>query len=308
MLTEVSAPSGALELPEGIQRALILFVRRDQVLAELGEGGARRVALAAGEYAVRAWKGTQAFSARVAVAAGEVRKVTWSELQPVASPPVASKGSSAPAGLEGLDALSPEARAEYDAKYFTVGDVLVHGRGEIHSSAQISRGRYLKETDEGEFLREVGRPDLAEAYESRSALRATLGWGGLALEIGSLTVGVALLKGANLSDESRQTIGNVCIGAIVAGGVAMIGSLFVDPHPVAPDEIPTPDRGVQSLAAAQARGARRAHARSAACRDPRRRPFRLPKRRGAPAEPLVLKALGLVARGVRASPLGGEPC
>ena len=111
VLTEVAQPSASLELPAGFERALIVLVRRDQVLAELTSDAARRVALAPGEYAVRAWKGTQAYATRLLLAAGELKKLTWAELQAVSSPSVASKGHLDTPEVEGLDALTPEAQA-----------------------------------------------------------------------------------------------------------------------------------------------------------------------------------------------------
>jgi hypothetical protein len=123
VLTEVTQPSASLELPEGFERALIVLVRRDQVLAELTSDAARRLALAPGEYAVRVWKGTQAYAARVTVAAGEIRRVAWSELGAVPSPQVAGKGGRTETPeVEGLESLSPEARVEFERKYLLIGD------------------------------------------------------------------------------------------------------------------------------------------------------------------------------------------
>src|SRR6266542_2839467 len=49
-------------------------------------------------------------------AAGEVKKVSWSDLEEVPSPAVASKGESEP----GPDDMSPEARLEYEHNYLAV--------------------------------------------------------------------------------------------------------------------------------------------------------------------------------------------
>src|SRR5262245_54581505 len=55
VLTEVSRPTASLELPAGFDRALIVHVRRDQVLVEVTSDEKRRVALVPGEYGVRLW-------------------------------------------------------------------------------------------------------------------------------------------------------------------------------------------------------------------------------------------------------------
>ncbi len=72
-----------LQLPAGLTSAVVRDVRRDQVLAELGPGAGRRLAVEPGEYAVRGDEGHEARIARVDLAAGEQRTVTWDEMMPL---------------------------------------------------------------------------------------------------------------------------------------------------------------------------------------------------------------------------------
>lgn len=99
VLTELARPSALLELPGDFRRALVVSVARDQVVAELVPGAARRLALAPGTYAVRLVRGDMTRTARVTVGAGQVRTLAWNELsvEPSAAPPTASKGGPSPA-------------------------------------------------------------------------------------------------------------------------------------------------------------------------------------------------------------------
>ncbi len=257
VLTEITQPSASLELPEGFERALVLLVRRDQVLAELSGGGARKIALAPGEYAVRVWKATQAYAARVTVVAGEARSLGWPELQPVASPQVAGKGSADDGGDQDVSGLTPEAQVEYLSKYFSVGDRLVLTTGHHYASLStdyvVYQGRYRKEVDEGAFYREVGRNDLAEIYRSRRATRLGLFIAGGAVVIGSMAYAISTatsdscnvppgdpsfaekcVDGPGSAVERRVAAG--IVGAVVGGGLIFAGAA-VNPHPVQPDEM-----------------------------------------------------------------------
>jgi hypothetical protein len=256
VLTEITQPSASLELPEGFERALVLLVRRDQVLAELSGGGARRIALAPGEYAVRVWKGTQAYAARVTVAAGEARGLGWPELQPVASPQVAGKGSADDGGDQDVSGLTPEAQVEYLSKYFTVGDRLVLTANNHYASLStdhvVYQGRYRKEVDEDAFFREVGRNDLAEAYRSRRATRRGLIVAGGAVVIGSMAYAISSANDTCSVPPGDPSFAEACvdgpsralkrgvtagiIGAVVGGGL-ILGGAAMNLHPVKPDEM-----------------------------------------------------------------------
>lgn len=251
VLTEVTQPSASVELPEGFERALIVLIRRDQVLAELGSGAARRVALAPGEYAVRLWKGTQAYASRVTLAAGEAKRVSWSDLRTIPSPQVAGKGRTDVApDVDALEGLTPEAKAEYLEKYFAVGDQLVitvtPHHAKVDTSFQIYRGKYRKKIDEDDFFREVGRPDLAESYVNRRILKWGLVGGGLAIVIGGIALG-ASKAGCSVSPGDPRFV-DLCVnndspliiaatGFVVGGALAAGGAFLVNPHPVEADEI-----------------------------------------------------------------------
>lgn len=258
VLTEIAQPSASLELPEGFERALVLLVRRDQVLAELSGGGARRIALAPGEYVVRLWKGTQGYAARVTVAAGETRSLGWPELKAVPSPQVARKGPSEEREAEAPSELTPEAQVEYLSKYFTVGDRVVvtatDGHVSLHNDHVIYQGRYRKQVDEGDFFREVGREDLAESHRNRRTARLGLFGAGVAVVLGTAVYTVASVTS---SDDCKvppgdPNFGEACvygpgravqrgiaaafIGSAIGGGL-ILGGLLVNPHPVGVDEL-----------------------------------------------------------------------
>jgi hypothetical protein len=80
ILTELARPSAAFTLPDGFDRALVIDVGHDQVIAELGRGDPTRIAVVPGRYAVRAWKAGRTFEGRLAVAANEQHAVRWDEL------------------------------------------------------------------------------------------------------------------------------------------------------------------------------------------------------------------------------------
>ncbi|XXF76176.1 caspase family protein [Myxococcaceae bacterium GXIMD 01537] len=95
VLAELNRPNALLELPEGFERALVLDVVRDQVLAELLPGSARRVAVRPGRYAVRLVRGQRLHVGRVEVAPGGTRAVTWEELTAKDVAPAVAKGAPA---------------------------------------------------------------------------------------------------------------------------------------------------------------------------------------------------------------------
>ncbi|HET6148865.1 MAG TPA: caspase family protein [Polyangia bacterium] len=82
VLTELRHPSATLDLPAAFDRLLLLATAGQQVLAELGPRSAHRIAVPAGEYQLRAWRGSQTFTARLAVAQGQERRVAMEEILP----------------------------------------------------------------------------------------------------------------------------------------------------------------------------------------------------------------------------------
>ena len=92
VLARLSRPRGALELPGGFDRWLVLRLVSDQVIAELNAGAPTRVAVLPGAYAVRAWRAGLTLAARVTVAEGETRRVSEAELGVTTPTPVRGKG------------------------------------------------------------------------------------------------------------------------------------------------------------------------------------------------------------------------
>jgi hypothetical protein len=115
ILTELAAPSASLALPDGFERALIVQQSAlplpalgdhhtgagasDRVIAELGRGDPKRVAVEPGRYTVRVWRGGRALEASVALAANQAanqqRAVAWDELAPASGPATQAKSDAA---------------------------------------------------------------------------------------------------------------------------------------------------------------------------------------------------------------------
>ena len=252
VLTEVTQPSASLELPEGFERALVILIRRDQVLAEVSAETARRLALAPGECVLRVWKGSRAYAARFALAAGQSRKVVWSDLAEVPSPSVASKGELEP----DLEGLSPEARLEYEQRYLSVRDTVTVSEGKSQSSYELGRGKYRNPITEEEFLRVVGRSADADFYQRRKGLRMKLGIGGLAIGLVGGAVGLIMSICDRSLDDPR--FGPDCVkdyrGAYVLGASGFVGvgllwsALFINPHPFDSTRATAAGRRIQPLA------------------------------------------------------------
>ncbi|MBS2029416.1 MAG: caspase family protein [Deltaproteobacteria bacterium] len=96
VLTELrDRPTAALILPEGLQRALVVDVVHDQVVAEVGPGAPTRLTLAPGSYGIRVWKPEGAVGERLELRTGEERRIGWDELAPAQGALVAAKGNAA---------------------------------------------------------------------------------------------------------------------------------------------------------------------------------------------------------------------
>jgi hypothetical protein len=92
VLTEIDARSAQIEVPSELPRLLIIAVDRAQVLAELGPGTARRVAVRPGEYALRTWRGGKVLGATVRPRMGEIVRVSAADFTEAAGALVATKG------------------------------------------------------------------------------------------------------------------------------------------------------------------------------------------------------------------------
>ena len=82
VLTRIRTPAAVVELPAGFERVLLTDVESDRVIAEIGTQGARRLAVAAGHYEIRAWRQRSLFGVELRVAAGQAVVVQATSLQP----------------------------------------------------------------------------------------------------------------------------------------------------------------------------------------------------------------------------------
>lgn len=83
VLTELAKPTAGLSLPDDFDRALVIEIGRDQVIAELGRGDPTQIALVPGRYGVRVWRANQTLEASFVIAANERHAVRWSELRAI---------------------------------------------------------------------------------------------------------------------------------------------------------------------------------------------------------------------------------
>lgn len=92
VLSNLTRPSSLLVLPEA-DRSLVTDLARDQVIVEVPTGQAREIALPAGQYGLRVFKGGQSFGGRVTLVEGARKIVAMEELTlSTSSVMVAAKG------------------------------------------------------------------------------------------------------------------------------------------------------------------------------------------------------------------------
>jgi hypothetical protein len=104
VLTELrDHPTSGLTLPDGLSRALVMDLTRDQVVAEVGQGSLARLSMAPGRYSVRVWRGRQVLFERLELKEHEERRLQWSELVEEPLTVAVSKG-----GVESASAPSAE--------------------------------------------------------------------------------------------------------------------------------------------------------------------------------------------------------
>jgi hypothetical protein len=85
VLTQVLRPSAILDVPSGFDRVLVVDQQASRVLAELGPGGARRLALRPGVYLLHGRRGNERYSGRVTLAAGANTRVSAGDLAVVSA-------------------------------------------------------------------------------------------------------------------------------------------------------------------------------------------------------------------------------
>ena len=116
-LTELNQPEGGLiEFPIELQpdRILVLQGTQRRVIAELGTGSSRRIALATGNYEMRVWHGKRLLSARASVTRATVLALSLSDFQDLPPQLAIAKGS-ATATPDG--AVSAVARQSSEAAF-----------------------------------------------------------------------------------------------------------------------------------------------------------------------------------------------
>jgi hypothetical protein len=258
ILTEKLAETARIQLPEGFERALVVHVQRDQVVAELRSDDRRVVAVAPGEYAVRLWQGGKSLAGRVKVAEAEERVVEWKELTTMTASVVQAKGE--PERDELADRAEKRrrlaARAAFESGYITFADDMqfqggsytpsgsnwgwLFGTGTAKAGYTAFQGKWRQPLNPEEFYNAVGRSDLAESYSRRQGTRVTLMIGGIVA--GVVGFGV-MAHGASAGgedefgepkmDENEMKIGTL----IVVGGLVMwVVGRVMNPHPVSVSE------------------------------------------------------------------------
>ncbi len=94
VLTSLQHSSATLLIPPGTERAVIIDLLRDQIVAELPAHGPREVALMSGQYGVRLFREGKSYGGRVTLAEGLRKSLRWEDLAPMtASTPILRKGA-----------------------------------------------------------------------------------------------------------------------------------------------------------------------------------------------------------------------
>ncbi|HUB06978.1 MAG TPA: caspase family protein [Myxococcales bacterium] len=139
VLTDLSRPSAVLRLPSGFSRISVFDVRRDQLLADLGPDAPRRLAVEAGEYALRAIHGHEIVAGRVHLDDGQQLAVTAADLTAVEPLDSAEKGMLGSAPAAAVSEEAPPHRSS--APWWTAGaGGLVLLGGGILGAVAISNG------------------------------------------------------------------------------------------------------------------------------------------------------------------------
>ncbi|QDG51739.1 hypothetical protein FIV42_13570 [Persicimonas caeni] len=139
-------------------------------------------------------------------------------------------GADAAAGaVETAERAADPARRAYLARYVWFDEA--GNEAPLSQWKRVYRGDQ-KESLEGEaFYREIGRPDLAEAYDTHSTIKWTTVAGLATLGAGSAA---ALLLTGEPGDETRLVTAGVVGGGLFVSSV-FVGMLY-NPHPIELDE------------------------------------------------------------------------
>jgi hypothetical protein len=164
------------------------------------------------------------------VTAGEAKQITWDQLQTVSSPVVAEKGRRRDEP-DGLDAMTPEAKADYLARYVEVGETLqvnVYNQwAAVTNSYSLYRGQYHEKLSEEDFFKLTGRSDLAGKVRQRRGLMVTLIIAASALTVGGIGYAAATRLYQELSGPPAPVKANATITPFAStkgGGLLLVAT------------------------------------------------------------------------------------
>lgn len=239
VLTEIGARSAAIELPTGFDRALVVALQRDQIIAEVRSDAARRIAVVPGSYKVRLWRKGTVVAGRLEVADGALTAVRWDDLRPIDTARTAAKGDV----VTGKDqVLAPAAQRVYDENMLSFGDeqtIQISENGTlITPTYRTYLGKYRREIDIADFLHRAGRDDLAKTYTQRRTIKNTIGAVGLTLVVGGV---IYLFTHSCNSPGDNTPIDTGCLatgtGVTLGGALTMFVSSAIPNRPAPPDEM-----------------------------------------------------------------------
>ena len=216
VLADLSTETASLELPPDFTQAVVNDLRRDQVVAELSEGAGRKLAVDAGEYAVRASRDGHAYLARVFVGDGEHRSVSWDELHPLGDMEGSTKGPELSAAWEPPD--PPLTLGFFGGTLpgvavgpLIAGNLVLAGRDGLGPRLSVSFGSGSGSTDRVSY--------------TENSVRGLFGWTfGLHLDRFLLYAGPALGGGVGWQTSGGQTgLGDL---AAVAGAAVAFNRRF----------------------------------------------------------------------------------
>lgn len=220
VLSELLRPLATIELPTELDRAIVVHLARDQVMAEVTSDAARRLALVPGRYSVRVWRKDQSAAAAFTLAPGETRKVAWSDLAPVATgTAVRSKGDD--------DAQTPagnthESRGLQLAGFGAFG--LQRGASSDSGIMPSIRAGIRSSRPSGPSLAVMGATGARQGFDESMAL-GLIGYR-VGVRRGALQGSLGLEAGGGFALQHVDSQGTRVTG-IVAGGPTLGGALHL---------------------------------------------------------------------------------
>lgn len=186
VLSTLERATAQLVLPQDIDRAVVTDVLRDQILAEISSASTLELAVPAGQYGVRVFKGGKSFGGRIAVAEGGRREVKWEELSPISnSTQLAAKGGLVEQSMSQDDRWSEERMLAFSMGIAsTIAPIGLQGAGRIGFEPRLGPGLNFA----------LLAAHTARGSVSESAVEARLGWR-YVWRLGPIGLGVGLEAG-----------------------------------------------------------------------------------------------------------------